>query len=95
MSYIVLSGRCFNIIFLNAHAPTKKKSDDSMDSFYEDLEQIFDHFLNHTKNLLADFNAKLARENIFKPTTGNESLPQDSNDNGVRIVNCHIKKSSC
>jgi len=26
-------------------------------------------------------------EDIFKPTTGNESLHQDSSDNGVRIVN--------
>jgi len=26
-------------------------------------------------------------ENIFKPTIGNERLHQDSNDNGVRIVN--------
>jgi len=29
----------------------------------------------------------MGRENIFKPTIGNESLHQDSNDNGVRIVN--------
>jgi hypothetical protein len=27
------------------------------------------------------------RENIFKPTIRNESPHQDSNDNGVRIVN--------
>jgi hypothetical protein len=27
------------------------------------------------------------RKTIFKPTIGNESLQQDSNDNGVRIVN--------
>jgi len=27
------------------------------------------------------------RENIFQPTIGNESLNQDSNTNGVRIVN--------
>jgi len=39
------------------------------------------------KILLGDFNAKVERKNIFKPTTGNESLHQDSNDNGVRIVN--------
>jgi hypothetical protein len=39
------------------------------------------------KILLEDFNAKVGRENIFKPTIGNESLHQDSNDNGVRIVN--------
>jgi len=37
--------------------------------------------------MLGDFNAKLGTENIFKPTTGNESLHQDNNDNGVRIVN--------
>jgi hypothetical protein len=39
------------------------------------------------KMLLGDFNAKVGRENIFKPTIGQESLHQDSNDNEVRIVN--------
>ena len=29
---------------------------------------------------------KWERENIFKPIIGQESLRQDSNDNGVRIV---------
>ena len=29
----------------------------------------------------------MRRQNIFKPTIGNESLHQDSNDNGIRIVN--------
>ena len=39
------------------------------------------------KIILGDFNIKVGRDNIFKPTIGNESLHQDSNDNGVRIVN--------
>jgi hypothetical protein len=39
------------------------------------------------KMLLGDFNAKVGRKDTFKPTIGNESLHQDSNDNGVRIVN--------
>ena len=39
------------------------------------------------KIILGDFNAKVGRENTFKLTIGNESLHQDSNDNGVRIVN--------
>jgi hypothetical protein len=39
------------------------------------------------KILTEDFNAEVARENIFKPTVENESLQQDSNDNGIRIVN--------
>jgi hypothetical protein len=39
------------------------------------------------KILLVDFNAKLGREDISKPTVGNESLHQDNQDNSVRKVN--------
>jgi endonuclease/exonuclease/phosphatase family metal-dependent hydrolase len=39
------------------------------------------------KILLGDFNAKVGREDTFKPTMGNESLHLDSNNNGVRAVN--------
>jgi len=45
------------------------------------------------KILLGDFNAKVGRENIFKPTIGNKSLHQDSNDNGGRIVNFATSKN--
>ena len=70
------------------HAPSEEKSDDSEDSFSKELEQVFYHFPKyHMKILLGDFNAKVGRENIFKLTNGNESLHQDSHDNGVRIVN--------
>ena len=69
------------------YAQSKEKSDDSKDSFYEKLEQVFDHFPKyHKKILLRDFNVKLGREDIFKPRTGNESLHRDTNDNGDRIV---------
>ena len=51
------------------HAPSEEKSDDSKDSFYEELEQVFDHFPKyHMKIILGDFNAKVGRENIFKLT---------------------------
>jgi hypothetical protein len=94
VSYIVLRGRWCNIIVLNVHAPSEDKSDDSKDSFYEELEQVFDHFPRyHMKILLRYFNAKVGRENIFKPTIRNESLHQDSNDNGVRIVNFATSKN--
>jgi hypothetical protein len=45
------------------------------------------------KILLGDFKAKVGRENIFKPTIGNESLHEISNDNGVRIVNFATSKN--
>jgi hypothetical protein len=34
----------------------------------------------------------MGRESIFKPTIGNESLHQGSNDNGFRIVNSDTQK---
>jgi hypothetical protein len=45
------------------------------------------------KILFGDFNAKVCRENIFKPTIGNESSHEISNDNGVRIVNFATSKN--
>ena len=36
--YIVLRGHWCNIIVLNVHALSEEKSDDSRDSFYEELE---------------------------------------------------------
>ena len=41
---------------------------------------------------LGDFKAKVWRENIFKPTIGNQSLHQESNENCVRIVNIALQK---
>ena len=65
--YIVLRGHWCNIIDLNVHAPSEN-SDVSKDSFYEELEQDFDHFPEyHTKILLGEFNAKMGRQNILKP----------------------------
>ena len=47
---------------LNVRASSEDKSDDSKDSFYEELEQVFDHFPTyHMKILLGDFNAKVGK----------------------------------
>jgi hypothetical protein len=45
------------------------------------------------KILVGDFNAKVGREDIFKPIIGNESLHETSNDNGVRVVNFATSKN--
>jgi endonuclease/exonuclease/phosphatase family metal-dependent hydrolase len=47
------------------HAPSEDKSDYSKDSFYKELEQVFDNFPKYNgKILLGDFNAKVGRENV-------------------------------
>jgi hypothetical protein len=43
--------------------------------------------------LFRDFNAKVGREDIFKPPIGNEILHEVSNDNGVRVANFATTKN--
>jgi hypothetical protein len=75
------------------HAPCEDKGDDVKDSSYEELGHVFHQFPRYDmKIFLGDFNAKVGRENIFKPTIGNESLHEISNDNGVRVVNFATSK---
>ena len=52
VSYIVLRGRWCNMIVLNVHAPSEKKSDRSNDSFYEELEKVSDHFPKYDMKII-------------------------------------------
>jgi len=75
------------------NAPSEEKSDDSNYSFYEKLEQVSVIFLSTLLNPFGDFNVKFRREGIFKSKIRHESLHQDSDDNGVRIVNFHVSNN--
>jgi hypothetical protein len=56
------------------HAPTEDKCDNTKNNIYGELERVFDQFLKYRMKIsLGDFNAKVEREDIFKPTIGNES----------------------
>jgi hypothetical protein len=75
MSYLILRGHWCDVMDLNVHAPTEDKINDMKDSFYEELERVFDKFLKyHMRILLEDLNAQIGREEIFKPSIGNENL---------------------
>ena len=94
LSYIVLKVRWLHIIVVNVHAPCEEKSEELKDSFYEELKEVFEYFPKYyMKILLGNFNAKLCREDILKPIIGQESRHQDSNDNGVRLVNFATSKN--
>jgi hypothetical protein len=64
-----------------------KDEDDVKDSFHDELGHVFDPFPRYgMKILCSDFNAKVGREDIFKPTIGEESSHEISNDNEARVV---------
>jgi hypothetical protein len=92
--HIILRGRWCNLIVLNVHAPCEDKSDDVKNGSDEELERVCDQFPRYDmKILLGDFNAKVGREDIFKPTIGNDSSHEISNDNGVRVVSFATSKN--
>jgi hypothetical protein len=94
MSYIILRSRWCDIIVLNVHASTEDTIHDVKDSFYDELGRVFDKFPKyHMKILLVQFSAEVGREDIFKPTTGNESLHGISNNNGVKVLNLATSKN--
>jgi hypothetical protein len=80
------------MIVLSIHAPIEDETDDMKDSFYDKLECVFDKF--HMKILL-DFNAKVGREDIFKPTIWNESLKKLVMIMELSNKLCHLQKSDC
>ena len=66
---------------------------DAKDSFSEELQQVFTHFPKYDMKILLEcFNSKMGRDDIFKPRVGNESLDQDGNANGVRVVTSATSK---
>jgi hypothetical protein len=94
MPYTILRGPWYDIIILNVHVPTEDETNDMKDRFHGELEQVFDKLPKyHMKILLGDFNAKVGREDILKPTIGNGSLHEICNDYAVRVVNFATSKN--
>jgi hypothetical protein len=64
------------------------------DSFYEELERVFDKFtLTPHENSVLSFQWRRRQGRLFKPTIGNKSLHETSNDNAVRLVNFATSKN--
>jgi len=57
------------------------------EEFYNLLEQNINQIARlDIKIMLGDFNAKVDKESIYKPTTGHESLHNETNKNGIKMI---------
>ena len=48
--------------------------------------------MSDIKIILGDFNAKVGKESIYKPTIGNESLHNETSNKGINIIQFAISK---
>jgi len=65
VSYIVMSGCCFDVIVLKVRAPSEEKSDHSKYSFNEELEQAFDDFPKYQMKIILGYLMQKMGERIF------------------------------
>ena len=61
--------------------------------FYNLLEQSINQITrSDIKIILGDFNAEVGKKNIYKHIIGNESLRNETNNNGIRMIQFAISK---
>lgn len=85
----ILELKCkwYNVIMINCYAPTEDKHDDIKTVFYDELEILYDSLPNwKPKIVIGDFNAKIGKETMYRPTIGKESLHRETNENGSMLV---------
>ena len=62
-----------------------KKTEEVRKEFNVLLEQNVNQIArSDIKIILGDFNAKFGKETLYKPTIGNESLHNETNNNGIK-----------
>ncbi|XP_025407911.1 craniofacial development protein 2-like [Sipha flava] len=82
-----IQAKWFNIILINCYAPTEDEDEKTKNDFYKQLEALYDTKpQNLVKVVLGDFIVKIGKEICYRPTIGQQSLHNNSNDNGVRVI---------
>jgi hypothetical protein len=84
---IRIKGRFFNYTLINIHAPTNDLEEKAKDQFCEQLERAYVSCPSHdVKLVMGEANAKVGRETVHQPTIGKHSLHENTNENGLRLV---------
>ncbi|XP_029340938.1 craniofacial development protein 2-like [Acyrthosiphon pisum] len=83
-----------DICLINIHATTENSDGVDKNEFYEEITRIYDRVPESViKIVLGDANAKIGKELMFVPTIGLESVHEESNDNGQRIISFAASRS--
>lgn len=77
-----------NYSYLRSHGPTELSLEERKDSIYNELNKVFDKCLrSNIKIILGDFNAKIEKEDILRPTIGKSRFQNRTSENGKSLIN--------
>jgi hypothetical protein len=69
------------------HCPTEEKEYEEKEKFYEEIEKVYNGIPKYdVKMIIGDFNAKIGKEEIYKPVIGTHSKHDRTNENGKMLI---------
>jgi exonuclease III len=88
MCQLGIRGKFFNYSIICVHAPIEDKNEEEKDAFYDDLDKTYEECHGKdAKIIIHGLNAKIGKEDIYRPITRKYSGTTNSNDNGIRLIN--------
>ncbi|XP_062717045.1 uncharacterized protein LOC134292171 [Aedes albopictus] len=94
MCRLRIKGRFFNFSIINVHSPHTGSTDDVKDAFYAQLEREYHRCPSHdVKIIIGDLNVQVGHEEEFRPTIGKFSAHQQTNENGLRLIDFAASKN--
>ncbi|KAL1446132.1 hypothetical protein WDU94_005544 [Cyamophila willieti] len=82
-----VKGKFKNISIICIYAPTLLANDDDKDTFYEKLEEKWNNLPSYDiKLIMGDANAQVGKEDVWREVAGRESLHDNTNNNGYRLL---------
>jgi len=82
-----LKGKFRNITVISAHAPTNEKDDQEKESFYENLEDVYNRIPRYDMVIIiGDFNTKIGKQDYQQQVVGKYTIHDTSNENGNMLT---------
>ncbi|XP_023311516.1 craniofacial development protein 2-like [Anoplophora glabripennis] len=88
-----------NYIYFNSGADDRifgvfeEKEEEEKEEFYERIEGVYNKIPRYdVKMVIGDFNAKIGKEEIYKPIIGSHSKHNQSNENGKKLIEFATEK---